>query len=188
MADGSTVPFGPPPSGSPPAAQSAGTNTTKRTECPLGVKSTPKRHACGTAGLPPRADLYAARLKGANSGHAQPAVQCARALMQLFELGIDAATKPPSLAISIVLTGRAAKRRDLGLRRVSAASVDGLVRHTLAGFQQRLEIAEDPRPAAAALGRIATARHHAGDDCNRDVMGDGDRAHALPLLDLVGEA
>ena len=66
---------------------------------------------------------------------------------------------------------------------------EGLDRHPLAGLQQRLEIAEDPRPAAAAFGRIATARHHAGDHRGaRDIMRDGDRTHALPFYDFVCEA
>src|SRR5258705_13771810 len=91
----------------------------------------------------------------------------------------------PSLAI-VVADG---PRWDLRLRRVSTALAIGLGRHARAGFQQRLEIAEDPWPAATALGRIATARHHAGDHRGaRDIMGDGDRTHALPLLDLVCEA
>ena len=80
-------------------------------------------------------------------------------------------------------------RWDLRLRRVSTVLAIGLGRHARAGFQQRLEIAEDPRPAAAALGRIATARHHAGDHRGvRDIMSDGDRTHALPLHDFVSEA
>ena len=82
-----------------------------------------------------------------------------------------------------------APRWDLRLRRVSTALAIGLGRHARTGFQQRLEIAEDPRPAAAALGRIATARHHAGDHRGvRDIMSDGDRTHALPLHDFVSEA
>src|SRR5215813_12815568 len=34
-----------------------------------------------------------------------------------------------------------------------------LIRHALAGLQQRLQIAEDPWPATATLGRITAARH-----------------------------
>jgi hypothetical protein len=69
--------------------------------------------------------------------------------------------------------------RDLRLRRVSVALGDGLGRHALAGFEQRLEIAEDPRPAAAALLRIAAAGHHAGHQRRAlGVMGDGHRADA----------
>src|SRR2546421_138440 len=62
--------------------------------------------------------------------------------------------RPTSPTLAIVVAD--GPRWDLRLRRVSTALAIGLGRHSRAGFQQRLEIAEDPRPAAAALGRIAT--------------------------------
>src|SRR5258706_2374081 len=88
------------------------------------------------------------------------------------------------------LTGRTIKRRDRRLRRVSAALANGLFRHPFAGFQQRLEIAEDPRPAAAALVRLVAAAHHAGDERGaRGVVGEGEGAEAaLVLPDLPCEA
>ena len=92
------------------------------------------------------------------------------------------------------LEGRPRERRDQASSArcngspPSAAGESG--GHRLAGFQERLEVAENPWPSAAALGLIAAARDHAGKVRRaRNVMGNGHGADAaLILLDLIGQA
>ena len=58
----------------------------------------------------------------------------------------------------------------------------------MARLEQGLEIAQDPRPAAAALLGIAAARDHRGDLwCVRDVVRYRHRANALMLRDIIGQ-